>query len=162
MRCMALAAVLALAGCAHLPNPYAALPSEECAVFVDLIDALDDPARPKGGNGEDYAPSMFPAGSHLDTPIDGPSGKADVTTCGEWVRRVRAHDAGSMMALHDPYPDGPTVLFSRVSFDKERQNATFTYAPAWGPLGLEVWALTMRRGPDGHWKLTASKLQMES
>lgn len=162
MRVPALAAVAILAGCAHLPNPYAALPNEECAVFTDLIGALDDPARPKDGTGKDYAPSMFPAAPSLDTPIDGPGGKADVTTCGELMRRVRAHDAGAAMALHDPYPGGPTVLFSRVAFDKDRQAATFTYAPAWGPLGLEVWKLTMRRGPDGHWKLTSWTLEMMS
>jgi len=162
MRTLVLAVAVILVSCVHLPNPYAAVPNEECAVFVDLIDALDDPARPKDGTGEDYAPSMFPARPRLYTPIDGPGGKADITTCGELMWRVRAHDSGSVAALHDPFPDGPNVLLSRVTFDKERQIATFTYAPGWGSLGLEVWKLTMRRGPDGHWKLTAWKLEMVS
>ena len=151
-----------LSGCAYLPSPYATLPDEECAVFVDLIDALDDPARPKGQQDGDYAPSAFPASPRLDTPIGGPGGKADVTTCKELMRRVHAHDVGAVAYLRDPDPQGPSVLFSRVTFDADHKTAAFDYVPAWGPLGMEVWALTMTRGADGHWKLQSWKLEMVS
>jgi hypothetical protein len=154
--------VLLVAGCTHQQNSYAALPEEECAVFVDLIGELDDPARLSGLKGTGGAPSSFPAGPRLDTPIDGPSGKADITTCSELMRRVRSHDVGSAMFLHSPDPKGPSVMFTRVIFGSNHTTAMFGYSPAFGSLGLEAWSLTMKRNPDGHWKLIEWKLEMES
>ncbi|HEX2594046.1 MAG TPA: hypothetical protein VHL34_21270 [Rhizomicrobium sp.] len=156
LRASILLALLAMSGCASTP-PLPPVPTAECEAISDLILSLDDPDRLSKLPPNTDAPSTFPAHAQV-TPVAGfNKDEADLASCTALMDTISKHRDGSGGYAHYLF-QRPRVSFGRVKFNADATEAHVAYLVAYGPLNSESWGLTLARGANGRWEISASRL----